>query len=162
MLMPRWFNTAGPCRLDKHYMLPPLVRLPKVARLIDQENYFVIHAPRQIGKTTAFLALAAQLNATKKYVSAVLSVEIGVPFGNDIGVAEMAILGAWRDTLEFCLPPELQPPDWSEAPPGQRISHALQKWSQNCPLPLVIFNLRSTYQCSTLGRTTINNSIPDC
>jgi hypothetical protein len=138
MLM-RWFNTAGPCRRDKHYMLPPLVRLPKVARLIDQENYFVIHAPRQIGKTTAFLALAAQLNATKKYVSAVLSVEIGVPFGSDIGVAELAILAAWRDTLEFCLPPELQPPDWSEAPPGQRISHALQRWSQNCPLPLVIF-----------------------
>lgn len=138
MLM-RWFNTAGPCRRDKHYMLPPLVRLPKVARLIDQENYFVIHAPRQIGKTTAFLALAEQLNATKKYVSAVLSVEIGVPFGGDIGVAELAILAAWRDTLEFCLPPELQPPDWSEAPPGQRISHALQRWSQNCPLPLVIF-----------------------
>jgi hypothetical protein len=138
MLM-RWFNTAGPCRRDKHYMLPPLVRLPKVARLIDQENYFVIHAPRQIGKTTAFLALAEQLNATKKYVSAVLSVEIGVPFGSDIGVAELAILAAWRDTLEFCLPPELQPPDWSEAPPGQRISHALQRWSQNCPLPLVIF-----------------------
>ncbi len=135
----RWFNTAGPCRRDKHYMLPPLVRLPKVARLIDQENYFVIHAPRQIGKTTAFLALAEQLNATKKYVSAVLSVEIGVPFGGDIGVAELAILAAWRDTLEFCLPPELQPPDWSEAPPGQRISHALQRWSQNCPLPLVIF-----------------------
>jgi hypothetical protein len=137
--MPRWFNTAGPCRLDKHYMLPPLVRLPKVARLIDQENYFVIHAPRQIGKTTAFLALAEQLNATKKYVSAVLSVEIGVPFGDDIGVAEMAILAAWRDTLAFCLPPELQPPDWSDAPAGQRISHALQKWSQNSPLPLVIF-----------------------
>jgi hypothetical protein len=37
--MPRWFNTAGPCRPDKHYMLPPLVRLPKVSRLIDQESY---------------------------------------------------------------------------------------------------------------------------
>jgi type II secretory pathway predicted ATPase ExeA len=120
-------------------MLPPLVRLPKVARLIDQENYFVIYAPRQIGKTTAFLALAEQLNATKKYVSAVLSVEIGAPFGDDIGAAEMAILAAWRDTLAFCLPLELQPPDWNDAPPGQRISHALQKWSQSCSLPLVIF-----------------------
>jgi hypothetical protein len=137
--MPRWFNTAGPCRLTKHYMLPPLVRLPKLIRLIDQENYFVIHAPRQIGKTTAILSLAEQLNASEKYVSAVLSVEIGAPFGDDIGAAEMAILATWRDTLEFCLPPELQPPAWDHAPPGQRIRHALQKWSQACPLPLVIF-----------------------
>jgi hypothetical protein len=25
--LPRWFNTAGPCRADIHYMLPPSVRL---------------------------------------------------------------------------------------------------------------------------------------
>jgi hypothetical protein len=137
--MPRWFNTAGPCQADNHYMLPPIIRLPKVARLIDQESYFVIHAPRQIGKTTAILALAEQLNASGKYLAAVLSVEIGAPFGNDIGAAELAILATWRDTLEFSLPLALQPPAWGDAPAGQRISHALQKWSQVCPLPLVIF-----------------------
>jgi hypothetical protein len=48
-------------------------------------------------------------------------------------------LGTWRDTLEFCLPPELQPPAWDDGSLGQRIRHALQKWSQACPLPLVIF-----------------------
>jgi AAA domain len=137
--MPRWFNTAGPCRAGKHYMLPPLTRLPKVARLIEQESYFVIHAPRQIGKTTTILALAEQLNASGKYVSAVLSVEIGAPFGDDIGAAETAIVANWRDTLKFFLPPALQPPAWDDAPAGQRISHALQKWSHACPLPLVIF-----------------------
>jgi hypothetical protein len=41
--------------------------------------------------------------------------------------------------LKFLLPPGLQPPEWDDAPPGQRISHALQKWSEACPLPLVIF-----------------------
>lgn len=51
--MPRHFNTAGPCRADKHYMLSPLRRLPHLRELIDDESYFVIHAPRQIGKTTA-------------------------------------------------------------------------------------------------------------
>jgi hypothetical protein len=137
--MPRWFNTAGPCQADDHYMLPPMTRLPQVERLVAQRGYFVIHAPRQIGKTTAILALAEQLNGTGQYVSAVLSVEIGVPFCDDIGAAEMAILATWRDTLEFCLPPELQPPVWDDGLPGQRIRHALQKWSQACPLPLVIF-----------------------
>jgi hypothetical protein len=137
--MPKWFNTAGPCRSTKHYMLPPLVRLPKLAKLIEQETYFVIHAPRQIGKTTTILSLATQLNSTGQYVAAVLSVEIGAPFGDDIGAAELAILASWRDTLEFSLPAKLQPPPWDDAPTGQRISHALQKWSQSCSLPLVIF-----------------------
>jgi hypothetical protein len=137
--MPRWFNTAGPCRLTKHYMLPPLVRLPQLIRLIDQETYFVIHAPRQIGKTTTILSLATQLNAAGHHVAAVLSVEIGAPFANDIGSAETAILSAWRDTLKFSLRPELQPPEWDDAPAGQRISHALQEWSRSSPLPLVLF-----------------------
>ena len=61
--MPRWFNTAGPCRPERHYMLPAMRRLPQVRRLIDQESYFVVHAPRQIGKTTALLSLAQELTA---------------------------------------------------------------------------------------------------
>jgi hypothetical protein len=139
--MSRWFNTAGPCQVEDHYMLSPMSRLPQVQRLIDRRGYFVIHAPRQIGKTTAINAFAEQLNTTGHHVAAVLSVEIGVPFGNDIGAAETAILANWRDILEFHLPSELQPPAWDDAPPGQRIRHALQKWSQACPLPLAISHI---------------------
>jgi hypothetical protein len=67
--MTRHFNTAGPCQSDIHYMLSPLTRLPQVEQLIVQRNYFVIHAPRQIGKTTAMMGLAAQLTASGKYIS---------------------------------------------------------------------------------------------
>ncbi len=49
--MAKWFNTAGPCKANIHYLVPPSQRLPDLVRLIDQENYFVIHAPRQTGKT---------------------------------------------------------------------------------------------------------------
>ena len=56
--MSRWFNTAGPCQADIHYMLSPTSRLPDLEQLIEQRSYFVIHAPRQTGKTTAMLALA--------------------------------------------------------------------------------------------------------
>jgi hypothetical protein len=56
--MPKWFNTAGPCKPDIHYMLSPLDRLPNLERLVAQRGYFVIHAPRQTGKTTAMLTLA--------------------------------------------------------------------------------------------------------
>ena len=45
-------------------MLPPLARLPELPQLIEQQGYFVIHAPRQVGKTTAMLALAQQLTVS--------------------------------------------------------------------------------------------------
>ncbi len=137
--MTRWFNTAGPCNPQKHYMLSPLARLPQVERLVNQEGYFVIHAPRQIGKTTTITALADRFTASGQYTSTVLSVEIGAPFDDDIGAAENAILATWRDTMELSLPPELQPPTWGDAPPGQRIRHALQRWAQAATRPLVIF-----------------------
>jgi len=48
--MTRWFNIAGPCKDDIHYILSPTVRLPDLEELIEQESYFVLHAPRQTGK----------------------------------------------------------------------------------------------------------------
>jgi hypothetical protein len=92
--MSRWFNTAGPCKADIHYMLSPTSRLPSLERLIAQESYFVIHAPRQTGKTTAMLALAKQLTSSGRYTSVMVSVEVGSPFRHDLGAAELAILSA--------------------------------------------------------------------
>lgn len=96
--MSRWFNTAGPCKADKHYMLAPTSRLPDLEQLIEQESYFVIHAPRQTGKTTAMLALAKQLTASGGYTAVMVSAEVGAPYSDDPGAAELAILGAWRNS----------------------------------------------------------------
>ncbi|MDR0622052.1 MAG: ATP-binding protein [Deltaproteobacteria bacterium] len=56
------FNTTGPCIPEKHYMLPVLPRLPGVNEMIDKENYFILHAPRQSGKTTFLKALTEKIN----------------------------------------------------------------------------------------------------
>lgn len=61
--MSRHFNTAGPCKPELHFMLPPDRRLPGVRELIDQQAYFVLYAPRQVGKTTALLSLGVALTA---------------------------------------------------------------------------------------------------
>jgi len=61
--MEKFFNIAGPCIPDEHYMLPALDRLPEIRHLVALRRYFVIHAPRQTGKTTALQALAAEINA---------------------------------------------------------------------------------------------------
>ena len=60
----KFFNTAGPVNCERHYCLDPLSRfdLDEILMLIDQHKYFVLHAPRQTGKTTCMLALMKYLN----------------------------------------------------------------------------------------------------
>ena len=60
----RKFNTAGPVVAADHYHIPPLERidLDAVLGLIRDKKYFVLHAPRQTGKTSALLALRDLLN----------------------------------------------------------------------------------------------------
>ncbi len=137
--MTRFFNTAGPCKPDIHFLLPPMRRLPEVRQLIDRQSYFVLHAPRQTGKTTALLTLAAELTAEGRYAAALVSAEQGAPFGDDPGAAEEAILGAFRDDLRAQLPPELQPEPWPSAAPGHRVAAALAAWAGACPRPIVLF-----------------------
>lgn len=57
------FCIAGPVRTTENYSIPPLGRLglERLGALIDESKYFVLHAPRQTGKTTALLQLAADL-----------------------------------------------------------------------------------------------------
>lgn len=137
--MTRFFNTAGPCHADIHFVLPPMRRLPEVRELIDRQSYFVLHAPRQTGKTTALLALARELTAEGRYAAAVVSTEAGAPFGDDPGAAEGAILSAFRARIRAQLPPELQPPPWPSAEPGSRVLVALTAWAEACPRPIVVF-----------------------
>ncbi len=74
----RFFCTAGPVRSEDHYCLPPLGRLElnEVLALIDQQKYFVLHAPRQTGKTTYLLALTEHLNRAGKYHALYCNVEL--------------------------------------------------------------------------------------
>lgn len=137
--MPRWFNVAGPCNAADHYMLPVMRRLPKIRRLIDRKSYFVLHAPRQVGKTTALLALGRELTAEGPYAAVLLSVEVGAAFPDDTDAAELAILDAWRYAAHARLPAELQPPPWPETSPGRRLGAALAAWSRAAPRPLVVF-----------------------
>ncbi len=137
--MPHHFNTAGPCKPELHYMLPSDRRLPGVHELIDQQAYFVLHAPRQVGKTTALLRLAEALTAEGRYAALLVSMETGAPFSEDIGAAEDSVLNECRLAAEFCLPPELRPPPWPVTEAGSRLRAALSSWAQVCARPLVLF-----------------------
>ena len=90
----RFFNTAGPVDCEEHYCLPPLERfdLAEILMLLEQRKYFVLHAPRQVGKTTFLLALHNYLNSEQKYHCLYINVEIGQSAREDVNAAMRAIL----------------------------------------------------------------------
>lgn len=136
--MTRRFNTAGPCRPDWHYMIPAERRLPEAPGLVEQGAYFVVHAPRQTGKTTALRALAEQLTASGRYAALHFSCETGRAVGDDLGEVQRVLLFQLRRSAELYLPPELRPPPFPEAPASALLSAALTAWARACPRPLVL------------------------
>lgn len=135
----RFFNTAGPCNPAKHYMLPPERRLPGVRDLIDQEHYFVLHAPRQTGKTTSVRALAQALTEKGRYAAVVATCEAGQALGGlEAGIA--VVLDAIRLAALAGLSEELRPPEPDAAvPAGTRLHDLLLRWSLACPRPVILF-----------------------
>ena len=89
----RIFNTTGPVRGDQHYCLPPLERidLDDVLFLIEQQKYFVLHAPRQVGKTSYLLALMDYLNRQGTYHALYFNVEAAQAMRENV-VAAMRVI----------------------------------------------------------------------
>jgi hypothetical protein len=90
-----YFNTAGPVNCQDHYCLPPLerLRLEEVLLLIEQKKYFVLHAPRQTGRTSSLLALMDYLNREGKYTCLYVNVEKGQSAREDVKRGMRAIVG---------------------------------------------------------------------
>jgi len=82
----RFFNTAGPCVAGQHYLVDPLARLDleEVRAMIDQQRFFVLHAPRQTGKTTSLLALMAFLNQEGRYRALYANIEAAQAVRHDV------------------------------------------------------------------------------
>lgn len=120
-------------------MLPTEPRLPGARDLIERNRYFVVHAPRQSGKTTALEALARDLTAEGKRVALLVSCEAVSRARDDYGAAGRAILGRiLAEARGRRLAPELMPPRWPAAAPEEVLAVGLQEWAMSCPLPLVL------------------------
>lgn len=136
----RFFNTAGPCDPAKHYMLPPERRLPGVRDLIDQEQYFVLHAPRQTGKTTSVLALAKTLTAQGRYAALVATCETGQAVGGRLEEGIATVLDALYLAARNHLPDGFRPPEPNPTLSATtRLQDFLSRWSHQCPRPIVLF-----------------------
>ena len=103
----RFFTTEGPVNCADHYCLPPLTRfdLDDVLALIAQKKYFLLHAPRQTGKTTYLLALAEYLNREGRYRTVYANIETAQAAREDVamGMGEYG-LGRRRTDLLIVWP----------------------------------------------------------
>lgn len=140
--MSRFFNTAGPCNKKKHYYLPVKERIGNITSLIDNEKYFIIHAPRQTGKTTMLLNLVEELNKAGKYTALYVNVETAQAARENVKAGIRAILQQFRISARITLENDRTFPQISEflkSEPFIALQDMLSIWAHNSPKPLVIF-----------------------
>ena len=144
--MRRFFNTTGPVVAADHYCIPPLDRLDlgAVLDLVRTARYFVLHAPRQTGKTSALLALRDLLNGgtVGDYRCVYVNVEVGQAGREDVDRAMRAVLGQLAARTRLTFGDELVDRIWSDilqrSGPDGALQEVVSRLAQADPRPLVL------------------------
>ncbi len=140
----KFFNTAGPVNCEDHYCLPPLERLnlDEVLHLIESKKYFVLHAPRQTGKTSCLLALMKYLNEQGKYGCLYFNVERAQSAGEDVERGVKSIVGEIASRARRSLNDRFLYDRWItlvEQWGGEgALNEALTLWTEQSAKPLVL------------------------
>ncbi len=140
----KFFNTSGPMKPEIHYCLPPLARLDKdrVVSLIAQQKYFVLHAPRQTGKTTCMKALVEELNQGGNYHALYVNVESAQAAREDVPAAMRSMLNQIsvqaRSALKDDFPLDHMEAILARAGPFESLFTILHDWSEATPQPIVL------------------------
>ena len=101
---------------------PPLDRidLAEVRELIDAQQYFALHAPRQTGKTSALLALQDLLNSEGAYCCVYVNVEGATRAREDVEAAIRTVLKALAESAQDTLGDDFLAETWPAVLAGVR------------------------------------------
>ena len=141
----RFFNTEGPVRPDDHYEIPPLSRMDvdELLGLIRAKRYFVLHAPRQTGKTSALIALRDLLNSGEvgDYRCVHMNAEVAQVARDDVAEGIRAILSMMASRA-FLLGDDYPDRIWvdllAKVGPNDALRYVLMHWCMANPVPLVL------------------------
>ena len=142
--MERFFNTAGPNRPAEQYTIDPLSRfdLDDVLMLIRQKKYFVLHAPRQTGKTSCMLALRDYLNQHGDYIAVYANVEGGQASRNDVESVVKSTVDTlaeeFKDAVGSDMPLQIRD-GIKDIGKDAKLATFLRRLSQSLPKPVVLF-----------------------
>ncbi|MDR2135338.1 MAG: ATP-binding protein [Treponema sp.] len=137
----RFFNTTGPCNPWDHYMLPPEERLvgAQLHRYIRDQLYWVLHAPRQTGKTTFLQNWMREINSGEFDSGGALACYVSVERCQGVASAEKAmpaICGAVRIWAERN---GLPIPSTEDTNPHSCFNSLLSDWARRTmPKALVV------------------------
>ncbi|ETW96164.1 MAG: hypothetical protein ETSY2_46960, partial [Candidatus Entotheonella gemina] len=110
--------------------------------LIEQQKYFVLHAPRQVGKTSYLLALMDYLNQTGTYHCVYVNVEVAQTAREDVNRGMRAILSELRSMARDYLDDPFVDGIWLEvletSGGDAALSEVLTRWAQASDKPLVL------------------------
>ena len=125
-------------------MVDPLRRInyDEIISLIDQKRYFVLHAPRQTGKTTSLLAMVKKINEDGYYHCVYINVESAQTARNDVTRGMLAILSRLRIAVK-ALPQKPFDSDsqaiLAENGPDSALTVMLRNICEGLSKPLVLF-----------------------
>jgi hypothetical protein len=139
--MIKTFATTGPCLPRQNYMIPSFDRFPILPNLIDNNQYFILHSPRQSGKTTLLLSMANQINEDGNYYACVCPLSFTIN-AND----ELEATAKIMQSLSFGL-------SSSTAPALKLLHNKLNPFSLMTEAPPVTSAIR--YICSSLDKELI-------
>lgn len=140
----RFFNTEGPIVPEDHYHIAPLSRvdLEQLLLLIQHKKYFILHAPRQTGKTSVLLALADHLNAAGRVRCLYVNIESAQTAREDVDLAIRTVLSEIVNRAKVMLGDDsglrLRPHVLAQEPPNSALRVFLSRWSESSRQPLVL------------------------
>ncbi len=140
------FNTAGPSVAGDHYRVDPLIRinLAEILSLIESKRYFVLHAPRQTGKTTCLISLMKYLNTQGRYRAIYANIETAQTARNDVSQGIRTVCSSVASSLRMHLRDATTADAWlgifNENGHNAALLELLRRWTQNDPArPTVLF-----------------------
>ena len=142
----RSFTTTGPIVTNEDYFIPPLERVDSdhVLSLIQDRQYFNLHAPMQTGKTSVLLALANLLNGGSlgSYRCLYINVESAQVAHEDVASAVTAVVDeiamSGHANLADDAIEEICTAVLALNRPHTALKRVLLRWARADPRPLVL------------------------
>lgn len=138
----KFFNIAGPVIPGKHYLLPLRLDYEKIHELINFSYYFILHAPRQTGKTSAVFQFITRLKEENAYTPLYVNVEAAQAARGNVKAGINTILNLLKlmilDTYGL-QDPALTLFNQLTDDPYSSLYDFLRKWSEIASKPIILF-----------------------
>jgi len=111
--------------------------------LIRQHKYFVLHAPRQTGKTTSLLALANYFNRSEEFQAVYANIETAQAVRENVNEGIRAVISEINSNLKIQLSSDMLEDVWwdlwQKEGGVKALNETLKYWAFHSSKPVVLF-----------------------